>query len=85
MREPRENLTATPEDLNLVDGKRLPEHVTLGYMVPATADDVARMLAADPFSGHGRSNWVWVRLANGDLMLATFPQGDTYESFVFKV
>jgi len=29
-------------------------------------------------SGDGRSEWMWVRLPNGDLLLATFPHGDTY-------
>ena len=29
--------------------------------------------------GHdGRSPWFWLRLANGDLGLVTFPHGDTY-------
>lgn len=26
----------------------------------------------------GRSRWVWIRLPNGDLALACYPQGDTY-------
>lgn len=25
-----------------------------------------------------RSPWCWARLASGDLILGTFPQGDTY-------
>ena len=28
----------------------------------------------------GRSNWLWIRLPNGDLVLACYPQGDTYFS-----
>lgn len=39
---------------------------------------VERVLKALP--GDGRSNWYWLRLPNGDLVLCTFPQGDTYES-----
>lgn len=27
----------------------------------------------------GRSSWVWVRLADGTLVLGVMPQGDTYE------
>lgn len=26
----------------------------------------------------GRSEWLWVRFANGDLMCGFFPHGDTY-------
>lgn len=29
-------------------------------------------------SGDTRSPWLWVRLANGDLILGCFPQGDLY-------
>jgi hypothetical protein len=28
----------------------------------------------------GRSRWVWIRLPNGALVLATYPRGDTYFS-----
>ena len=28
----------------------------------------------------GRSTWVWIRLPDGDLVLAVYPQGDTYFS-----
>jgi hypothetical protein len=46
----------------------------------ATADPaVAQMvLDANPASLDGRSQFVWVRLANGDLILGVYPQGDTY-------
>lgn len=26
----------------------------------------------------GRSKWLWLRLPDGDLVLACYPQGDTY-------
>ncbi len=47
---------------------------------PASPSEAAKLLAIkpDPDSLDTRSQWMWVRLANGDLMLATFPQGDTY-------
>jgi hypothetical protein len=45
---------------------------------PASPTSVALVLAADENSDDGRSNWVWVRLANGDLVLGIYPQGDTY-------
>lgn len=28
----------------------------------------------------GRSCWLWIRLPDGDLVLACYPQGDTYFS-----
>lgn len=28
------------------------------------------------------SDWYWLRLPNGDLVLATYPTGDTYENLV---
>ena len=28
----------------------------------------------------GRSHWVWIRLPDGDLVLAFYPQGDAYFS-----
>ncbi len=39
---------------------------------------VKLVLEADELSEDGRSQWVWVRLSTGDLVLAVFPQGDTY-------
>lgn len=28
----------------------------------------------------GRSEWMWIRLPDGDLILGVYPQGDTYFS-----
>lgn len=44
---------------------------------PASQDAVDRLLAA-PVDADGRSEWTWLRLANGDLMLGLFPAGETY-------
>ena len=44
----------------------------------ATPEAVALVLAADETSNDGRSQWVWVRLPSGDLVLGVYPQGDTY-------
>lgn len=52
-------------------------HVLLGS---ASHGSVALVLAADRDSDDGRSQWVWLTFPNGDLALATFPQGSTYES-----
>ncbi len=53
-------------------------HVVIG---DASYSSVLTVLAADESSENdGRSQWVWVRFPNGDLLLGTFPQGDTYFS-----
>lgn len=49
----------------------------LASIAPASRAGVDRVLGSDHTD---RSIWVWVRFANGDLCLATFPQGDTYEA-----
>lgn len=46
----------------------------------ASAESVATVLAADESADDGRSQWLWIRFANGDLVLACFPQGDTYSA-----
>lgn len=51
---------------------------TQGYMKPASAESIEKVLMADENDPDGRSEYMWVRLANGDLILGVFPQGDTY-------
>ena len=42
--------------------------------------EMARMvMSQSPGGNDGRSEWLWVRLGNGDLLLACYPQGETYE------
>jgi hypothetical protein len=50
------------------------------HLQDAAPEAVTEVLAADPNDEDGRSQWVWMRFPNGDLVLATFPQGDTYFS-----
>jgi hypothetical protein len=57
------------------DGNRL-----LAVVHPASQASVNYVLAQSEESMDGRSNWVWVRLPNGDLILGVYPQGDTYFS-----
>jgi hypothetical protein len=45
---------------------------------PASTESVLTVLAGDPDGYDGRSEWLWIRLANGDLILGVFPQGETY-------
>lgn len=50
----------------------------LAEVRPASNESVATVLSADENSEDGRSGWMWVRLANGDLILGVYPQGSTY-------
>jgi hypothetical protein len=47
---------------------------------PASEKAVKHVLDADPKAdlGYARSEWLWIRLGNGDLILGVFPQDDTY-------
>lgn len=50
----------------------------IAWIEPASQED-ADLILQQTTDGHdGRSPWVWLRLQNGDLILGTFPQGDTY-------
>lgn len=51
----------------------------LAWSFPARSDGVAKVMAATEGDEDGRSEWVWIRLANGDLFLGVAPRGDTYE------
>ena len=50
----------------------------LAHVYPASRQSVDYVLSQDVDDLDGRSEWLWLRLANGDLMLGVFPQGDTY-------
>lgn len=50
----------------------------IAYHYPADIDDVVKVMAQSPNDENGRSDWRWIRLDNGDLALALFPQGETY-------
>lgn len=45
---------------------------------PASKAAVEAIMKADERSLDGRSNWLWFRLPNGDLLFGCFPEGDTY-------
>lgn len=53
----------------------------IAYASPASEEAVRDLLSMPPIGNDNRSPWVWLRLQNGDLVLATFPQGDTYEKW----
>lgn len=50
----------------------------LGWMGAARERAVQAVLDA-PVNDDGRSEWLWLRMANGDLFLAVAPRGATYE------
>lgn len=56
----------------------------LAVLAPAEPDAVRTVLRAEEGGEDGRSTWKWVRFANGDLALAVFPQGATYEALEGK-
>lgn len=51
----------------------------LAWVHPASRVSVDLVLSQD-VTEEGRSEWLWLRLPNGDLMLGVFPRGATYES-----
>ena len=59
-------------------GETLEAPRVLGWLEKAKPEVAQIVIDAAPNTGDGRSDWHWFRLANGDLMLATFPQGETY-------
>lgn len=54
-----------------------PERV-IATVHPASSDSVRRVMNAGVGDPDGRSQFMWVRLPNGDLILGVYPQGDTY-------
>jgi len=52
----------------------------LGYMREADPRISHSVAKAEVGAPDGRSPWFWIRLNNGDLMLACFPFGEMYET-----
>lgn len=50
------------------------------YVHPASDESVMHVMAqpVNPVDCNGRSEWLWVRLQDGTLILGVFPRGDTY-------
>lgn len=62
-----------------LDDRQVPNGDTIAWAMDASPDAVDYVLTREVGDNDGRSQWVWLRLANGDLMLGTFPRGETYE------
>ena len=56
------------------------EHGRVGIACihPASRKSIALVAAQREDDPDGRSQFMWVRLSNGDLILGVYPQGDTY-------
>lgn len=52
--------------------------LTIATVHPATASYITKVLKAEEGHVDGRSEWLWLRLSDGTLMLGLFPRGDTY-------
>lgn len=67
------------ERQNAIDGGWNPDDVA--WLQPMS-DEAVQYMVAQPVDGpegmDGRSEWLWVRLPNGDLMCGFFPHGDSY-------
>lgn len=64
--------------IKAIDDAGAPTEQLIAQVYPANAAAARKLLAAPIDNDDGRSPWVWVLLQNGDLLMATFPQGDTY-------
>lgn len=62
-----------------VDDRQFPNGDTIAWAMDASQGAVDYVLTRQTDDPDGRSPWFWLRLANGDLVLGTFPRGDTYE------
>lgn len=51
---------------------------TIAQLKRASAESIKRVTTAPVNGFTGRSQWFWIRLADGGLVLATYPRGDLY-------
>jgi len=68
----------TDTDLRVVPVNEPDLSLPLAKVHPANPSVAARVINARVDDPDGRSQWMWVRLPNGDLILGVYPQGDTY-------
>ena len=54
------------------------EELQIATVHPASQESVDLVMSAPEGGYDGRSEHVWLRLENGDLILGVFPRGDTY-------
>lgn len=71
-------IRAEPEEVGLMASSINLATANIADVFSADSRAVEITLEADEDSENGRSQWVWIVLANGDKALAVFPQGGTY-------
>jgi hypothetical protein len=54
------------------------ERKFIGYVFPTKTEDVTAVIQSK-IGDDGRSDWKFIRLSNGDLVLAVYPTGEMYE------
>lgn len=54
------------------------DNALIATQKPASAEAVVKVLNTAVGDPDGRSGFKWLRLVNGDLILAIYPLGDTY-------
>lgn len=55
-------------------------HSAMVAIHDANPEAVLQVLGAPEDDLDGRSQWLWIRFPNGDLVLGVFPQGETYSA-----
>lgn len=70
---PGHHVEVDPTELDSIN-----EHRKIARIEPATPEQVEAVLNQPVGTGDGRTNFVWLRLHEGTLILGVFPQGDTY-------
>lgn len=65
-------------------GMAMADDLTKILVKPASKKAVDSMLKADETSLDGRSNWLWFRLPDGDLIFGCFPEGDEYHKHAME-
>ena len=68
----------TPKYIYASDEKGHPTDQVICHIHDASRASVDLVLSQDVDAEDGRSQWLWVRLQNGDLILGCFPMADTY-------
>ncbi len=54
-------------------------NVLIATAAPVKSDGARELVLRANEDRDGRSGWMWITLANGDLILGVFPHGDTHE------
>jgi len=67
-------------DIDPRSGEHLETPQIIGWSAPMGSEAIKMVLDAPTSGDDGRSEFFYLLLANGDLVVACYPQGDTYMS-----